>query len=59
MEGGLGVGLTKEMLAIGGYHTLQRKGTKGELVRHTNQLHNVLIPVRLTTPRPMTTTSTR
>lgn len=47
MEGGLGVDLTKEMLAIGGYHTLQLKGTKGELVRHTNQLHNVLIPASL------------
>lgn len=47
MDGGLGVDLTKEMLAIGGYHTLQLKGTQGELVRHTNQLHNVLIPASL------------
>ncbi len=47
MEGGLGVDLTKEMLAIGGYYKLQLKGTKGELVRHTNQLHNVLIPASL------------
>lgn len=47
MDGGLGVDLTKEMLAIGGYHTLQLKGVQGELVRHTNQLHNVLIPASL------------
>ena len=46
MEGGLGVELTKEMLAIGGYHTLQLKGVQGELVRHTNQVR-IFIPSSL------------
>ena len=46
MEGGLGVDLTKEMLAIGGYHTLQLKGVQGELVRHTNQVQ-IFIPSSL------------
>ena len=38
MEGGLGVDLTAEMLAVSGYYTVQLKGVRGELVRHTNQV---------------------
>lgn len=43
MEGGLGVDLTKEMLALSGYYTVQLKGVQGELVRHTNQVR-IFIP---------------
>ena len=43
MEGGLGVDLTAEMLALFGYYTVQLKGVQGELVRHTNQVR-IFIP---------------
>lgn len=43
MEGGLGVDLTAEMLALSGYYTVQLKGVQGELVRHTNQVR-IFIP---------------
>ena len=43
MEGGLGVDLTAEMLAVSGYYTVQLKGVRGELVRHTNQVR-IFIP---------------
>ena len=43
MEGGLGVDLTKEMLALSGYYTVQLKGVQGKLVRHTNQVR-IFIP---------------
>lgn len=37
-EGGVGVDLTAEMLALAGYCTMQLRGTQGDLVRHTNQV---------------------
>ncbi len=43
MEGGLGVDLTAEMLALSGYYTIQLRGNQGELVRHTNQVR-IFIP---------------
>lgn len=43
MEGGMGVDLTAEMLALSGYYTVQLKGVQGELVRHTNQVR-IFIP---------------
>ena len=43
MEGGLGVTLTAEMLALSGYYVLQLRGTQGELVRHTNMIQ-ILVP---------------
>lgn len=46
MEGGLGVDLTKEMLALSGYYTIQLRGNQGELVRHTNQVR-IFIPSSL------------
>lgn len=46
MEGGLGVDLTAEMLALSGYYTIQLRGNQGELVRHTNQVR-IFIPSSL------------
>lgn len=46
MEGGVGVVLTAEMLALPGYYVMQLRGTQGELVRHTNQM-TVFIPPSL------------
>ena len=46
MEGGLGVDLTAEMLALSGYYTIQLRGSQGELVRHTNQVR-IFIPSSL------------
>lgn len=36
VEGGIGVPLTAEQLAVSGTYSLQLKGKKGEQVRHTN-----------------------
>lgn len=44
VEGGVGVTLTAQMLALSGYHTIQLRGTQGDLVRHTNVLHGIMIP---------------
>ena len=46
MEGGIGVDLTAEMLALSGYYHLQLKGEQGERVRHTNVIR-VFIPPSL------------
>lgn len=46
MEGGLGVDLTAEMLALSGYYTIQLRGNQGELARHTNQVR-IFIPSSL------------
>lgn len=46
MEGGMGVDLTAEMLALSGYYTIQLRGNQGELVRHTNQVR-IFIPSSL------------
>ena len=46
MEGGLGVDLTKEMLAMKGDYTIQLRGNQGELARHTNQAQ-IFIPSSL------------
>lgn len=46
VEGGVGVTLTAQMLALSGYYALQLRGTQGELVRHTNVLQ-VLVPKSL------------
>ena len=46
MEGGLGVVLTAEMLALSGYYTIQLRGNQGELARHTNQVR-IFIPSSL------------
>ena len=42
-ENGLGVDLTAEMLALSGYYTVQLRATRGELVRHTNQVR-IFVP---------------
>lgn len=46
MEGGLGVDLTAEMLALSGYYTIQLRGNQGELARHTNRVR-IFIPSSL------------
>ena len=46
VEGGVGVTLTAQMLALSGFYTIQLRGTQGELVRHTNVLQ-VLVPKSL------------
>ena len=46
MEGGVGVNLTAQMLALSGFYTIQLRGTQGDLVRHTNVLQ-VLVPKSL------------
>ena len=43
VEGGVGATLTDDMLALSGYYTMQLRGTKGDVVRHTNQIQ-VFIP---------------
>ena len=43
VEGGVGATLTDDMLALSGYYTMQRRGTQGDVVRHTNQIQ-VFIP---------------
>lgn len=46
MDGGVGVSLTAQMLALSGIYTLQLRGAQGELVRHTNVIQT-LIPASL------------
>jgi len=46
VEGGAGIALSAEQLSIAGYYTMQLRGTKGELVKHTNQV-SVYIPATL------------
>lgn len=46
VEGGVGVTLTAQMLALAGFYTIQLRGTQGDLVRHTNVLQ-VLVPKSL------------
>lgn len=46
VEGGVGVALTAQMLALSGFYTIQLRGTQGDLVRHTNVLQ-VLVPKSL------------
>lgn len=46
VEGGVGVNLTAQMLALSGFYALQLRGTQGDLVRHTNVLQ-VLVPKSL------------
>lgn len=46
VEGGVGVNLTAQMLALSGFYTIQLRGTQGDLVRHTNVLQ-VLVPKSL------------
>ena len=38
MDGGVGTALTKQQLALSGKYHLQLRGTKGEMVRHTNMI---------------------
>lgn len=45
-DGGIGVVLTDDMLALAGYYTMQLRGTQGDVVRHTNQI-KVFIPESL------------
>lgn len=47
VEGGVGVTLTAQMLALSGYYAFQLRGTQGELVRHTNVLQSIMIPASL------------
>lgn len=44
---GLGIVLTAQQLSVSGYYTMQLRGSRGELVRHTNTVH-VYIPASLT-----------
>lgn len=46
VDGGIGVVLTDDMLALAGYYTMQLRGTQGDVVRHTNQI-KVFIPESL------------
>lgn len=46
MEGGVGVLLTDEMLALSGMYVMQLRGTQGEVVRHTNKI-NAYIPASI------------
>ena len=46
MEGGIGTVLTKDMLALYGYYSMQLRGTQGDTVRNTNQIQ-VFIPESL------------
>lgn len=46
VEGGVGVTLTDDMLALSGYYTMQLRGMQGDVVRHTNQIQ-VFIPESL------------
>lgn len=46
VEGGVGVTLTAQMLALSGFYSLQLRGTQGELVRHTN-VAQAIIPASL------------
>lgn len=46
VEGGIGVTLTNDMLALSGYYTMQLRGTQGDTVRNTNQIQ-VFIPESL------------
>ena len=46
VDGGVGVTLTAQMLALSGFYTIQLRGAQGELVRHTNVLQ-VLVPKSL------------
>ena len=46
VEGGIGVTLTNDMLALSGYYTMQLRGTQGDVVRNTNQIQ-VFIPESL------------
>ena len=46
MEGGIGTVLTKDMLALHGYYSMQLRGTQGDTVRNTNQIQ-VFIPESL------------
>lgn len=39
VDGGIGVELTAEMLALTGYYTMQLRGTQGSVVRHTNLIN--------------------
>ena len=45
-EGGIGIDLTAEMLALAGYYTMQLRGTQENKVRHTNRV-TVYIPESL------------
>lgn len=45
-QGGVGIDLTEGMLALAGYYAMQLRGTRGEQVRHTNQVM-VYIPESL------------
>ena len=45
-EGGIGIDLTAEMLALAGYYTMQLRGTQENKVRHTNRV-TVYIPASL------------
>lgn len=46
VEGGVGVTLTADMLSAAGYYTMQLRGTRGDVVRHTNTIR-VYIPESL------------
>lgn len=43
---GIGTELTADMLSLSGYYTMQLRGTKGDVVRHTNVI-NTYIPESL------------
>lgn len=42
MDGGVGVTLTAQMLALSGIYALQLRGAQGELVRHTNVIQTMV-----------------
>lgn len=46
VDGGVGATLTKDMLPLSGYYTMQLKGMQGEVVRHSNSIQ-VFIPSSL------------
>lgn len=46
VEGGVGVTLTAQMLALSGFYTIQLRGVQGDLVRHTNVIQT-LVPASL------------
>lgn len=46
-DGGAGITLTRDQLSIAGYYSLQLRGTKGEVVKHTN-IAQPFVPESLT-----------
>lgn len=47
MDGGVGTTLDRNQLSISGYYSLQLRGTRGEVVKHTN-IVQAFVPESLT-----------